>query len=535
MLMNEKLLAARSAGTVVGLLLLLCNASGQDVRNEDPFSIHRLGESGIEFHDKEAKPGQSYRVEWSSDLKLWWRSWEPLDDIRSRGADLATTVGLPQYFRVTRVDSSFSSVRALQDEDFLTDAEAEAIKVTLGRHLFYDKILSGNRNISCATCHHSLTGTGDGLSLPVGEGGHGLGVTRDLGENDTFVHERVPRNAPAVFNLGMTQITTMFADGRLTTDADQPSGFASPAGDQLPMGLDSVLAAQAMFPVTSNTEMAGQPGENEVADAAVAGDFPRTWEILAQRLRVIPSYFVGFRAAFPDEIRAPADITFVHVANAIAAFEGVAWRTDNSPFDRFLRGEHGAMSTSARRGMELFYGKAGCADCHSGALQTDEQFYAIAMPQIGPGKGHGPSGSEDYGREAVTGNPADRFKFRTPVLRNVALTGPYGHSGAYRTLRAVVEHHLDPVASLQNYDPSQAQMPRHDAFDDEFVYRTRTKTDKDNLWQAIADANELSSVTLSEKEVDAVIDFLHALTDPVVFDLRQDVPHSVPSLLPIFE
>ncbi|MEZ5323438.1 MAG: cytochrome-c peroxidase, partial [Verrucomicrobiales bacterium] len=291
-------------------------ASGQEQGQGDAFGIHGLGEAGIEFHDTGARPGQSYRVEWSADLNAWWRSWEPLDDVRSRGADLATAVALPRYFRVVKVESAFSSVAALKEEDFLTDAQTEAAKVNLGRHLFYDKVLSGNRNISCATCHHSLTGTGDGLSLPVGEGGRGLGVTRDLGEGDTFIHERVPRNAPAVFNLGMAQFTTMFHDGRVSTDADQPSGFASPAGDQLPSGLDSALAAQAMFPVTSATEMAGQQGENEVADAAAAGNLPQVWEILAERLRTIPAYFVAFRAAFPDQVNQASDITFVHAANA---------------------------------------------------------------------------------------------------------------------------------------------------------------------------------------------------------------------------
>ena len=77
------------------------------------------------------------------------------------------------------------------------------------------------------------------------------------------------------------------------------------------------------------------------------------------------------------------------------------------------------MSGAARRGMELFYGKAKCATCHSGVLQTDQEFHAIAMPQVGPGKGHGDSGHEDFGRGAVTGDVADRYRFRTPSLRNV--------------------------------------------------------------------------------------------------------------------
>jgi len=145
------------------------------------------------------------------------------------------------------------------DDDFYPRDPA---KEELGKLLFSDKILSGNLNLSCATCHHPLSDTGDGLSLPIGEGGNGLGVTRDTGQGAAAVPERVPRNAPPVFNLGAKEYERMFHDGRVAVDPAQPSGFLSPAGDALPAGLANVLAAQAMFPVTSGTEMAGQEGEN---------------------------------------------------------------------------------------------------------------------------------------------------------------------------------------------------------------------------------------------------------------------------------
>jgi len=83
--------------------------------------------------------------------------------------------------------------------------------------LFYDKILSGTKNISCTTCHHALAETGDGLSLPVGEGGSGLGVTHDTGTEDDAIHERVPRNAPFIFNFGAYELEEMFHDGRVET------------------------------------------------------------------------------------------------------------------------------------------------------------------------------------------------------------------------------------------------------------------------------------------------------------------------------
>ncbi len=268
--------------------------------------------------------------------------------------------------------------RPVTDRDYHDGGNPNPDKVQRGQSLFFDKLLSGNRNISCATCHHPLTGTGDGLSLPVGEGGLGLGPTRDTGSGRDAVHERVPRNAPALFNLGAREFRVMFHDGRLMEDSRHPSGFQSPAGDDLPPGLDNALAAQAMFPVTSGAEMAGQPGENPIADAAAAGKLAGpdgVWEQLARRLRDIPEYVALFKQAYPDEITESEDISFVHAANAIAAFEADFWRSDDSPFDRFLRGKRGAMSPSAIWGMGLFYGKAGCHSCHGGVFQTDHGFH----------------------------------------------------------------------------------------------------------------------------------------------------------------
>jgi cytochrome c peroxidase len=324
----------------------------------------------------------------------------------------------------------------------------------------------------------------------------------------------------------------MFHDGRVTVDPSQPSGFQSPAGNDLPLGLDNSLAVQAMFPVTSMTEMAGQPGENPVAVAASAGILAGpggVWDQLATRLKAQPAYVTAFIDVYSD-VNTAADITFVHAANAIAAYETVAFRADRSPFDRYLRGDKHAMSKEAQEGMKLFYGKAGCASCHSGPFQTDHDFHAIAMPQIGPGKGDG-SGHEDFGRGRETGLGSDMFKFRTPTLRNVALTGPWGHAGAYDSLEAVVRHHLDPVQSCQNYDPTQAVLP------------SRTDLDAIDLlvlndpaaMSAITGACELAPQSLNNKKVGYLLAFLHALTDPRSLDLRNTAPRSVLSGLPLAE
>jgi cytochrome c peroxidase len=419
------------------------------------------------------------------------------------------------------------------DAEYLDDGAPGDAKVRLGQQLFFDKILSGNYNISCATCHHPFAATSDGLSLPVGEGGRGVGVTRDTGDGGDAVHERVPRNSPALFNLGAREFTTLFHDGRIETHAAWPSGIKSPAGAELPSGLDSPLAAQAMFPVTSATEMAGQTGENPIADAVAIGDLAGpdgVWAQLAERIQGVRGYAEQFIAVF-DDVRAADDIRFTHAANAIAAFESANWRADNSPFDRFLRGERQAMSASAVLGMRVFYAanKGNCASCHSGVFQTDHSFRAIAVPQIGPGKGDGDSGYEDFGRERVTGDPADRYKFRVPSLRNVAQSAPYGHSGAFNTLKSMVRHHLDPIASLYDYDPSQAAIPsRPDLDSQDYVAMSDP-----GVLEAIARANELMPTQLTAREIHQLIDFLYALTDPAMLDQRVDVPKSLPSGLPL--
>ena len=411
----------------------------------------------------------------------------------------------------------------------------------------FDKILSGNQNISCATCHHALTDTGDGLSLPVGEGGVGLGKSRNTAfGTDDHIPERVPRNAPPVFNLGAHEFRVLFHDGRVSVNEDvefsNNSNCETPAGDNLPDGLENVLACQAMFPVTSGTEMAGQPIDgNTIAIAAAAGNLAGpggVWEQLAARLQAIPEYVDLFVDAF-DDVNDAYDISYVHAANAIAAFEGSNWRADNSPFDRYLRGDKKAMSKNAVEGMKLFYGGdsngQACADCHSGKFQTDHSFHAIAMPQIGAGRGSDSDpdddidGHEDFGREQVTGDAGDILKFRTPTLRNVALTAPYGHTGAYNTLRAVVEHHINTDYAINNYDQSQAVLPPDaDLSPLDFI-----TMDDENLVNYIEIHSELDPFTYTPEQVNLILEFLNALTDPSSIDLRSDQPFTVPSGLPL--
>lgn len=168
-----------------------------------------------------------------------------------------------------------------------------------------------------------------------------------------------------------------------------------------------------------------------------------------------------------------------------------------------------------------------CASCHSGSLQTDHQFHAIAAPQIGPGKGDGFRGLEDFGHGRL--NDADRYRFRTPSLRNIVLTAPYTHAGAYDTLRAVVEHHVNAISALHNYDRSQAVLPsRRDLDRIDFKVLDSASTVKE-----IADASDIQHLNYNKHDIDRIMDFLHALTDPASLDLRSHTPKQLPSGLPL--
>ncbi len=370
-----------------------------------------------------------------------------------------------------------------------------ATSILLGRQLFFDPVLSGNQNISCATCHHPALGSGDPVSL----GEDSLGIRRKVGPANLSVARR-PRNAPALYNLGAREFTTLFHDGRVQVDDSARFNLAMPPGRALERHLPSPLAAQTLLPITSYDKMSGQPGENQIADAVAAGHIrgqDGAWQMLAARVEAIPEYRKGFDLIIgKDE---PIHIT--DIARAIADYITFDFRTTDSRFDAFLRGDDAALTNAEVRGMSLFYGKGGCADCHNGTFQTDHGFHAIGIPQLSPDKGHEPDHA-DHGRAAVTGDPADAYKFRTPSLRNVTLTAPYGHNGAYDRLEDMVRHHLDPLTMLAEYT--------HPSVPDSEV-----------------------PLFLQDDEVDAILEFLGALEDPIARTGRLGVPDAVPSGLPL--
>ncbi len=415
----------------------------------------------------------------------------------------------------------------LTDADFPTHPVAE---VELGRLLFWDKELSGNRNIACATCHHPRFGTSDGLSLGIGEGGVALGPDRRPDPKNA-PEQRIPRNSPALWNVGARGFTVLFADGRIEVDATRPSGFRTPLEDEMVTGFASLLSAQTMFPVLSGDEMAGHYEENEISALVRQGRITGpdgAWAAIAARIAEIPAYQAQFETVYP-EIGAGRPIAFTDISNAIAAYMTFDFRSDTAPFDAFLQGD-AALGAQAMTGMEIFYGKGGCAGCHSGALFTDMAFHAMGDPQIGPGKAERfEAHQRDTGRMRVSNRTEDAFAFRTPSLRNVTLTAPYGHAGAFADLESYLRQHVAPGTGLATYDLANAILPPMD------VSKPDLASGPDAAgFDAIAAAVRTEPVVLSPEDLAAVMAFLKTLEDPIArAGGRLPPPARVPSGLPV--
>ena len=287
--------------------------------------------------------------------------------------------------------------------------------ITLGQALFFDPELSGNRDTSCATCHHPAIYGVDRLSLSIGTGGRGFGEGRILGT----ARFHVPRNAPELWNRGAAEWTTMFWDARVETT---PDGLVAD-GREFPEEV-GVLAAQAIVTIASPVEMRGFPGDidvygelNELAFIPPE-DVEQAWEAVVDRLLAIDEYGDLFDRAFPGETP-----TINHVGVAIAAFESVAFASAGSPFDDYLAGDDGALTEPQLAGAALFFGDAGCASCHSGPLLTDQESHTLAVPQIGPGKGD--AAPDDLGRSVISGDSSD---VATTTMLRPSPSGPRSSS-----------------------------------------------------------------------------------------------------------
>ena len=255
-----------------------------------------------------------------------------------------------------------------------------ARRAALGRLLFYDPVLSGKNDMSCATCHHPDFGYTDGRGKAMGEGGKGLGPNRTGGRV-------IRRGAPTIWNAAFNQ--AQFWDGR--------------AND---------LEDQARNPITAPEEMAE-------TDANLSGE-----------MATLPEYQSMFDQAFGGHMG--SSINLANITKALAAFERTQI-SSRSPFDRYVAGERSALTLSQRRGFDIFRsGQARCFECHSLPTFSSPNFKVIGVPKLD-------DEAEDRGRGDISGSPGLKGAFKVPTLRNVALTAPYMHNGRFQTLDEVLD------------------------------------------------------------------------------------------------
>lgn len=272
-------------------------------------------------------------------------------------------------------------------------------KIELGRSLFWDPVLSGAGDISCATCHHPNEGYADGIDRSLGVGGNGLGPDRRGGIE-------ILRNSPTIVNTAFNGINqggtynpsdaAMFWDNRVRS-----------------------LELQAIQPILSAEEMRGP----NIAEQAIV-------DTVLNRLRNIPEYVRLFQNSFGGA----NPINEVNLGRAIAAFERSIIAND-SPFDQYKRGDLNAMTNQQINGMMEFI-EVGCADCHSGPMLSDFELHNIGVPDDG-----------------LNDNGGGNNRFRTPTLRNLGTTGPYMHNGTFNSLQQVMNHYDQNGGNNNNLDP----------------------------------------------------------------------------------
>jgi cytochrome c peroxidase len=387
-------------------------------------------------------------------------------------------------------------------------------KAQLGMLLFFNKALSGNLDVACASCHHPLLGGGDNLSLSVGVDAADpdlLGHGRVVGGNQAI---GVPRNAPTTFNIGLWQ-QVMFHDGRVAQVTD---GITTPDKDFPrvdPLAGRNLVHAQARFPITSVAEMRGKQfdkhGTAQSCREALAGRLGGYQKAPKALQKAATRYWLdAFRQAYNSPTASPKVlITEQNIAEVLAEYQRSQVFVNN-PWRSYINGDLDAINTTAKQGALLFFkgrdqGGYACASCHRGDFFTDEGFHNILLPPLGPGKAAQDGGATqlDLGRFLVTQREEDKFRFRTPSLLNVEVTGPWGHNGAYTSLDAMVAHMLHPFNGAIYYDSAQLRQPN-----------VQTQHLRENIREILRSNSDLSGQGYEEQHVRQLVAFLQTLTDP---------------------
>ncbi|MEP6748485.1 MAG: cytochrome-c peroxidase [Bacteroidota bacterium] len=266
-------------------------------------------------------------------------------------------------------------------------------KTELGRLLFYDPVLSGGRDVACATCHHPEYGYAESLDLSVGVNGKGFGEQRAFKQPNNIPFAK--RNAPSLLNVAFNGIGE---------NGDYSPKDAPMFWDNRARGLE----AQALIPIATFEEMRG----HQFDEVAVTNE-------IVQRLNDIPEYKRLFKKVFEGNDK----VTLTNICKALAAFER-SLLANNSRFDKYMRGDMSAMSGRELDGMKAFI-DAGCARCHSGPMFSDFKPHVLGV-------------AENEKLAAPDSGYQKTFAFRTPTVRNLRFTRPYVHNGKIQTIENVL-------------------------------------------------------------------------------------------------
>ncbi len=451
--------------------------------------------------------------------------------------------------------------QALQQAGFTGTVEAsleqrlgrplDPAKVELGRLLFFDNALGLHEDNSCAGCHSPAFGFGDSQRMAIGVDNNGIvGPDRQGPRNQ----RRSPLVANTEFYPALMWTARFVA---LSGDPfDASLGFQFPPPEGVITTTQTLLQAQGSLPSTELVEMSGftgiiaNPGpfgpahyqfDNGLGDPLPPVDgtgfhnFP-IQDLIDARLNAIPAYLELFGDAFNGGVPLPPGGITIHMRReALAEFQ-MSLPGADAPLDRFARGDHGAMSKKQKQGALLFFGAAGCVECHAVAGPSNEMFSDFALhriggpqvfPQFGVGLGNvifdGPGDDEDFGVEQTSGDPASRYMFRTAPLRNLAVAPGFFHNGAFGSIEAAIRHHADVLASLDAYHPVKNKLPGD-----------LSVGPSEPVLAAGLDPLLAQPLGLKHKDIKALTAFVEqALLDPRVLDFCDLVPQAVPSGLPV--
>jgi len=405
----------------------------------------------------------------------------------SKGSDDAGTEGIDARLAAILTNLKFTGKMESTLEQRLGRKLNPAV-AKVGQMLWFDTVTGLHDDNTCAGCHAPAFGFGDSVSIAIGVQSN---LVVGPGRSGPFNQRRSPKA------LNIAFYPALMWNGRFNAPSGDPfdnsQGFLFPAPEgslQFPPHdpvIKHLAQAQAHIPPTELTESAGFTGTRGTSfslgprfdifddgkgtpipppDSAGFRNDPIRQAVL-DRLNLIPAYRQLFGDAFP-EVSLGAPIDFSMFGRAIAEFEFTLTFAD-APIDQFARGNRSAMSAAEKRGALVFFGSGNCVACHAVSGQANEMFsdfkeHNIGVPQIAPsfgvGKGNtifdGANEDEDFGLEQVSGSVADRYRFRTAPLRNVAVQPTFFHNGSFTRLEDAVRHHLDAFTSAVNYDPRRA-------------------------------------------------------------------------------